>query len=212
MATKKKAAQPSRQAAYTARNKANLVQAAQQVLAEIGPTATIEEISTFAEVSPTTIYKYFANKEILFSEALSQIWSDWVAWSYGGKNPSESLEVVIDSARKLFWIKQTHPLFAKILHNTLSNPEFIINAVSGPGRMVFKTLALRGELSDVDFDSRLHLYAYTLAGLLTAVHVAETMTPSGADHALGYALRIFDVSEARAKKIISRKLEFPPTK
>ena len=211
MATKKKAAQPSRQAAYTARNKASLVLAAQKILAEIGPAATIEEISSIAQFSPTTIYKYFPNKEALFTEAMSQIWSEWVLWSYNGKHPTESLEVVIDSARKLFWIKQTHPLFAKILHNTLSNPEFIINAVSGPGRDVFKELARRGEIAKTDFDNRLHLYAYTLAGLLTAVHVTESMSPAEADHALGYALRIFEVSEARAKKIVSRKLEFAPT-
>mgnify|MGYP000520569233 CR=1 FL=1 len=212
MPSKKKSAPPSRQAAYTARNRANLVLAAQTVLAEIGPQATIEQVTEFAQVSPTTIYKYFPNKDLLFAEALSQIWGEWVVWSYNGKNPSESLEVVIDSARKLFWIKQTHPLFAKILHNTLSNPEFIINAVSGPGRKVFKELAARGEIAQLDFDKRLHVYAFALAGLLTAVHVSEEMSPSQADHALGYALRIFDVSETRARKIVTRKLEFPPTK
>jgi len=210
--TRKKAAAPSRQAAYTARNRANLVLAGQQVLAAIGPQATIEQVSEAAHVSPTTIYKYFPNKELLFTEALSQIWAEWVAWSYNGREVGESLEIVIDTARKLFWIKQTHPLFAKILHNTLSNPEFIIRAVSGPGRSAFMKLADRGEIAKENLDIRLALYASSLAGILTAVHVNETMSSTQAEQALVYALRIFDVSEARAKKIVARKLVFPLTK
>jgi len=210
--TKKQAPAPSRQAAYTARNRANLVSSAQKVLADIGPSATIEQVAEYSQVSPTTIYKYFPNKELLFSEALGQIWVEWVAWSYNGRPAGESLEVVINSARKLFWIKQTHPLFAKIMHNTLSNPSFIIEAVSGPGRAVFKSLADRGELAKDNFDIRLTVYAYALGGILASVHVAESMSPSQAEEALGYALRIFDVSDAKIKKLISTKLEFAPTK
>jgi len=46
MAAKKQAAElpGGRQAAYSARNKARLIRDAQEVLAEIGPSATIEQI------------------------------------------------------------------------------------------------------------------------------------------------------------------------
>ena len=211
MAVKKQAAKVpgGRQAAYTARNRAAIVRAAQNVLAEIGPTATIEQIADYSQVSPTTIYKYFKNKEVLFAEALNQIWMEWVAWSYNGVPEGESLEAVIDVARKLFWIKQTHPLFAKILHNTLQNPDFVIKAVRSSGERVFRNLAETGELASKDFDIRINLYAHALAGILIAVHVNEEMSPTEADQALAIAFRIFDVSEARAKKIVSRKLIFP---
>jgi len=212
MPTKKQATKPSRQAAYTARNRANLIASAQTVLAEIGPDATIEQVAEIAQVSPTTIYKYFPNKELLFSEALSQIWSAWVDWAYAGRPPGESLESAMNVARMLFWVKQTHPLFAKILHNTLSNPDFIIKAVSGPARIAFKKLADKGEISKDNFEVRIMLYGYELAGILTAVHVSETMSPTQAEQALAISMRVFDVSEARAKKIISSKLDFAPTK
>lgn len=212
MPATKKAVAPSRQAAYTARNRANLVSAAQRVLAEIGPQATIEQVSEMAQVSPTTIYKYFPNKEVLFSEAMAVIWQDWVTWSYNGQPPAQNLESVLSSARKLFWIKQTHPLFAKILHNTLHNPNFVIQAVSGPGRVAFQKLASQGEIAKDDFDKRLLIYAYSLAGILTAVHVTETLSPTEAEKSLAYALKIFDVSEAKVNKIFAKKIEFPPTK
>ena len=211
MAVKKQAAKVpgGRQAAYTARNRAAIVRAAQSVLAEIGPGATIEQIADYSQVSPTTIYKYFKNKEVLFAEALNQIWTDWVAWSYNGVPEGESLEAVIDVARKLFWIKQTHPLFAKILHNTLQNPDFVIRAVRSDGTRVFRQLASAGELTSKDFEIRVNLYSNVLAGLLVAVHVNEEMSPAEADQALAIALRIFEIPEARARKIVARKLVFP---
>jgi AcrR family transcriptional regulator len=76
MAAKKKVepAPGGRQAAYSARNRTALIKVAQEVLAEIGPTATIEQLSAHAQVSPTTIYKYFENKEVLFQEAIAELW------------------------------------------------------------------------------------------------------------------------------------------
>jgi hypothetical protein len=52
MAVKKQAVEAtgSRQAAYSARNRARLIKDAQEVLAEIGRTATIEQIAAHAEV------------------------------------------------------------------------------------------------------------------------------------------------------------------
>ena len=81
MAAKKQVAKAAggRQAAYTARNRAALIKAGQEVLAAIGPQATIEQLSEHAQVSPTTIYKYFENKDVLFLEALSQIWESTIS-------------------------------------------------------------------------------------------------------------------------------------
>jgi AcrR family transcriptional regulator len=212
MPAKKQAAKkPSnRQAAYIARNRSELIKMGQEVLAEIGPAATIEELSEYAQVSPTTIYKYFKNKELLFSEALSQMWLDWVVWSYNGIRPGQDLEAVITAARKLFWIKQTHPLFAKVLHNTLANPAFIIEAVKEGGTAVFKDLANRNLLENDEFEKRIMLWGYALAGILTAVHVSEELSPTEAEVALALALSIWGVSEVKAKKLMSKKLIFAP--
>ena len=207
-----KKAAGNRQAAYSARNRAALLRAGQEVLADIGPGATIEQLASHAQVSPTTVYKYFASKELLFSEALDQIWREWVEWSYNGAKPGQSIEAVLDTARKLFWVKQTHPFFAKILHNTLGNPTFLIAAVRGGGTEVFKKMADKGELRKDDFEKRVTMWAYCLAGLLTSVHVTEELAPSEAEVAMGIALSIWGVSEAKAKKIMSRPLVFAPVK
>jgi AcrR family transcriptional regulator len=200
----------NRQAAYTARNRAALIKAGQEVLAEKGPGATIEELANHAQVSPTTIYKYFASKEVLFAEAMNEIYHRWVVWAYNGKPRGGSLETTLDTGRKLFWVKQSHPLFAKILHNTLRDPAFVITANANDAKLVFKNHADLGVLNKEEFDKRFILWSYSYVGILTAVHVTGELSPTEADESLGLALSIWGLSEAKAKKLISRPLVFAP--
>ena len=124
-----------RQAAYSARNRARLISDAQEVLGEIGPSATIEQIAAYAEVSPTTIYKYFENKDELFIHALGEMWISWLQWANLGKAPGTRLESTLDTGRKLFWARKTHPLFANMLHNSLVEmPNFLVLSDRGEGK------------------------------------------------------------------------------
>jgi AcrR family transcriptional regulator len=212
MPTKKPAKKTSgnRQAAYTARNRAALIKAGQEVLADIGPNATIEELAKHAQVSPTTIYKYFASKEVLFAEAMSEIYQRWVIWAYNGKPRGGSLETTLETGRKLFWVKQSHPLFAKILQNTLRDPTFVITANKNAAEAVFKNHAELGVLNKDDFDKRFIIWSYAYVGILTSVHVTEELSPTQAEESLGLALSIWGVSEVKAKKLMSRPLVFAP--
>jgi hypothetical protein len=89
MATKKKAAvlTGNRQAAYSARNRAALIKHAQEVLAEVGPSATIEQLSAHAQVSPTTIYKYFfysvTKQRVCAFQIISYLFKISTKWTLG---------------------------------------------------------------------------------------------------------------------------------
>jgi len=211
MATKKKAAllTGNRQAAYSARNRAALIKHAQEVLAEVGPSATIEQLAAHAQVSPTTIYKYFANKEVLFSEAFSQLWEEWVSWSGQTKTAGEPLENVLDAGRKLFRIKQHDLILAQVLHNVVKDPQFAMNAVQGEGAKAFRALAKLGAVKNEDFDSRLMLWLHMYTGICISLYGNENISPEEADVAFGIGLSVWGISEAKAKKIISRPLVFP---
>jgi AcrR family transcriptional regulator len=211
MATKQQAASApgKRQAAYTARNRANLIRFAYEVLAEIGPTATVEQLATHAQVSPTTIYKYFANKEVLFAEALAQFFEEFIQWSQQTESPGEPLERVIDTGRKLFRIKQHNPILAQVLSNVLKYPQLAINAVEAPAVKVFKSLAKTGAVENEHVKERLILWRYAMAGIMTSLYVLEEISAEEADVAMGICLSVWGISEARGKEITSRKLVFP---
>jgi AcrR family transcriptional regulator len=211
MASKKQAASltGNRQAAYSARNRAALITRAQEVLAEVGPSATIEQLAAHAQVSPTTIYKYFANKEVLFAEAFSQLWEEWIQWSNETRSPGEPLEMVLDTGRKLFRIKQHDPLLAAVLHNVLKDPQLAMGAVQGEGEKAFAALAKMGAVKSEDFENRYILWQYIFQGISISLYVTEEISPEEADVAFGIGLSVWGISEAKAKKIISRPLVFP---
>ena len=200
-----------RQAAYSARNRARLIKDAQIVLAEIGPSATIEQIAAHAEVSPTTIYKYFENKDQLFLEALGEAWIGFLMWANQLRAPGDRLERTLDSGRKVFWAKKTHPLFAEMLHNCLTEmPDFLAQSDKGEGKKVFKEIAASGEIKTDDFEKRYVLWTNIYTGILKSVFVTNELSPSEADVALGIGLSVWGISESKAKKLISRPLEFAP--
>jgi AcrR family transcriptional regulator len=211
MASKKQADQlaGNRQAAYSARNRAALIKHAQEVLAEVGPSATIEQLSAHAQVSPTTIYKYFNNKEVLFAEALNELWEEWLNWSGQTRSPGEPLENVIDAGRKLFRIKQHDPILAQVLHNVVKDPQFAMNALQGEGSKAFSTLAKMGAIKSEDLEERLILWKNIFTGICVSLYGTEEISPEEADVALGIGLSVWGISEAKAKKIISRPLVFP---
>jgi len=211
MATKKQAASEtrSRQAAYSARNRAALIKHAQEVLAEVGPSATIEQLAAHAQVSPTTIYKYFNNKEVLFAEALNELWEEWLNWSGQTRTPGEPLENVLDAGRKLFRIKQHDPILAQVLHNAVKDPQFAMQALQGEGDKVFITLAKMGAIKSEDLEERLILWKNIYTGICVSLYGNEEISPEEADVAFGIGLSVWGISEAKAKKIISRPLVFP---
>ena len=209
MAAKKQVVQETggRQAAYSARNRARLIKDAQEVLAEIGPSATFEQIAAHAEVSPTTVYKYFENKDQLFIEALAEAWVGFLIWSSQINTPGDRFEKTLDIGRRVFWARQTHPLFAQMLHNSLNQmSEIILLSDKGEGKKAFRAIAASGELKEDDFDERYVLWTSLYVGLLKSVFVTEELSPEEANVAYGIGLSVWGVSEAKAKKIVSRPL------
>lgn len=52
-------------------NREKLVAAAEEVFAERGPTATLDDVAAAAGVGPATLYRRFANKDALVTEVLA---------------------------------------------------------------------------------------------------------------------------------------------
>jgi AcrR family transcriptional regulator len=211
MAGKKKVAEPSgRQSAYAARNRAALLKAGQEVLAEIGPSATIEQLAGHAQVSPTTIYKYFSNKDELFIQALGELWHSWVSWAFAQSTTNDHFEAALTVSRRLLRVHETHPLLGQVLHNTLKEmPDFFIQADEKTAKKVFSEFADAGKIISGDFEQRFTLWTSMYFSLATSVHVTEVLTPDEADIGLGIALSIWGISEAKAKKLISLPLSIP---
>jgi len=199
----------NRQSAYIARNRIALIKSAQVVLAEVGLHATIDQLATSANVSPTTIYKYFETKEALLSEALADVWQEFMLWAHGDEIPGSSFKGMIDVFRKLVRAKQSHPQFARILRNTVSDSSFVINAVRPLAMATLRKAATKEGIAVDQFEGRVYLWGYSLAGIMSAVFVTEELSPEKADASLAISLQMLDISKAKAKKLVSHPLVYP---
>ena len=84
-----------------------------------------------------------------------------------------------------------------------------MGAVQGEAAKIFRSLAKMGVVESEDLEKRLVLWGYLYKGISISLYVNEEMSPEEADVAFGIGLSVWGISEAKAKKIISRPLVFP---
>jgi AcrR family transcriptional regulator len=59
-----------RKRAAFARSRAHILLSTVEVLANLGPSATVEQVAAHAGVATSTLYQHFADREALFTAAL----------------------------------------------------------------------------------------------------------------------------------------------
>lgn len=211
MAVKKQAVQVPRSefSAYVARNRASLIKSTQEVLAEVGLTATIEQLAHHAQVSPQTIYNYFESKDKLLSEALEVALREWFLRAEDGAVPGESFQNMLDIFRMLFREQIIDPHFAKILKNALVEPVFVINAMKSKATQDIRKAAAKEGFAQDQFEMRAYLWSHSLVAILNGVYSSHELNPEQADNLLEISLQILDISKAKAKKLVSHPLVNP---
>jgi AcrR family transcriptional regulator len=195
-----------RQFAHTVRTRTRLIKDAQEVLAEFGLEATMEQLASHLGVSPTTIYKYFGSKDTLFSEAIIQIWQDWLEWACEEKTPCESLESWVTTIRKFIRARETHPFFGSVLRNVLASPEFLRTTQRGPSEKALTLLAKKGAISSEDLDIKILLWAQAEAGIFSGVHATGELSPTQAENALALSLKLLEISNDKIERFLSKEL------
>jgi len=135
------------------------------------------------------------------------MWHEWISWAFAQTSTTDDLEAVVDVQRRLFRVKETHPNLAQVLHNTVKEmPDFFIQADEQTAKKVLRELASTGQITAENFEYRYQLWESTGVGLLSSVHVTETLSPAEADVAMAIGMSLWGISEAKAKKLISRPL------
>ena len=204
MVTRKKPASesPGRKSAYVARNRASLLRSTQELLAEVGPEASIDQFAEAAEIAVSTIYKHFENKEALVEAAFVEAFHDWEEWADQilpeTKDPMENL---IMPMRLFLRLKKTHPLYAAMsARNVADLPKYFHHTEEGMVEHI-------GELMKakiIDIDSPVirirSISACVLAGLTDQL-LNPSAKESDADATVEVILSILGISPAKAKKL-----------
>ena len=192
-----------------ARRRAALLRSAQQVLATLGPHATIDEFAAVAEVSIATLYKHFGSKEGLIIAAQLDAQASWEAWMNETVSAvDDELEQLVLSFRLLLRIGETHPQSAQIAARSLvAGPidfELFTNAV---GRRVMHLVAM-GVVKVDHVELRLQNVIAGLLAELARQFMTGKPNAAAADVAVEIAISLLGITPAKARKLAHAPL--PP--
>ena len=204
MVTRKKPASesPGRKSAYVARNRASLLRSTQELLAEVGPEASIDQFAEAAEIAVSTIYKHFENKEALVEAAFVEAFHDWEEWADQilpeTKDPMENL---IMPMRLFLRLKKTHPLYAAMsAHNLADLPKYFHGTEEGMIEHIGELM--KAKIIDIDSPAiRIRSISACLLAGLTDQLLNPSAKESDADATVAVTLSILGISPAKAKKL-----------
>jgi AcrR family transcriptional regulator len=207
MPTRKKSAATGRKSAYVARNRASIIDAALEVLAENGLHATMDQVAEASGMAMSTVYKHFKDKDELVATVMIEKFIEWEAW-VTEKNASNTdpLEQLVFPMRMFVRMTQTHPSQAKVLVShfgmiasiTPMLQAQLINHV----KSLTKTKILT--LSDPTAAAK-NVHAVLTFAVINQITNAKASV-SDADVAIRTALSMLGITEAKAKKLTEAKL------
>ena len=202
-----KSPETGRKSAYVARNRAALLRATQEVLAEHGTSATVELVADKAEIAVSTIYKHFPNKEALFDAALIGAMLEWEEWTQSViSQTTDPLERLIFPMRLMVKVPQTHPTFA---HIVARNPSAFIQAVPrvdfglGPTAFDLQSLKLlNADKIEKRIKNLIMVLTLTFVELCTNPELTEDKAIAG----ISVALEMLGLTSKQIEKLMSAPL------
>lgn len=204
MTTRKKPtpANAGRKSAYVARNHASLLRASQRVLAEIGPEASIDQFAEAAEISVSTIYKHFENKDALIEAAYIDAFHEWEVWADTQlEGIDDPLAELVAPMRLFLRLKKTHPLYAAMSARNLADlPKYFHGTEEGLIEHIDELI--KAKIIEIESPAiRIRsISACILAGLADQL-LNPVATESDADATIEVILSILGISPAKAKKL-----------
>jgi AcrR family transcriptional regulator len=196
-----------RKSVFVARNRAALLRSTQNVLAEIGPTATIDQISEAADLSVSTIYQHFETKELLFQTAISTAMIEWQEWVDPFLSDVEDpMEELILPARLFMRLRETHPRYAQMAARNLNEMARYIPELAGGFSKHVKELAKTKVISVENLEIRIQSFSAVLFSTMSHQLLNPKAKAKEADIALEVAMALLGISPAKAKKLAHKKL------
>ena len=206
---KKKIVPPAlgRKANFVARNRKAIIAGTQEVLAEFGPEATIDQIAEKTGMAVSTLYMHFSSKEELFQIAIQSAFFDWEEWvREHTSNISNDLERLVAPMRVFVRVSKTHPLYAKLVANNFETVSQIMPLVTLQLQSEINNLVNLGKLKTGDVAIRAQNIAAVLLAQLREQLTNPKTKPEVADKAIEVALAMLGISPSVAKKITTADL------
>ena len=204
---KKPSPEAGRKSAYVARNRASIINAALEVLAENGLHTTMDQVAEASGMAMSTVYKHFKDKDELVATVLIEKFIEWEAWvTEKNATNTDPLEQLVFPMRMFVRMTQTHPSQAKVLVSHFGLIASITPMLQSQLIAHVKDLAKAKILTVEDPTAA----AKNVHAVLTFAVINQITNPKAtatdADSSIRTALSMLGISEAKAKKLTEAKL------
>ena len=196
-----------RKANSVARNRQAIIAGTQEVLAEFGPEATIDQISEKTGMAVSTLYMHFSNKEELFQIAIQSAFFDWEEWVREHTSSiSNDLERLVAPMRVFVRVKKTHPKYANLVTHNFETVLQILPLMTIQLQSNINELVDSGKLKISDVPTRAQNIASVVLSQLREQLTNPKAKPQDADKAIEIALTMLGISPSVAKKLTTADL------
>ena len=196
-----------RKAKYVARNRHSIILATQELLAEKGPLATVDEVAENAGVAVSTLYMHFPSKDELFQEAIQNAFMEWESWvSQQTSEVTNELEQLVFPMRLFVRAKQTHPQYGNLVAKNIEFVSQITPIITMQVLNHVNNLVDSGHLKITDTSIRVQNLLSIVISQLRQQLTNPKAKPEDADRAIEFGLSMLGISPSVAKKLTHSKL------
>ena len=187
--------------AHNDRSRAAFLLDGVQVLKTFGPFATTAQIQSVTGVSPTTLYRYFKNRETFLSESFGSVWVPWIQKALDQASKfDDGLIALVLPMRMILGLKQTSPTLAAIMGHKDWQVESAFPEFQNDWVQHYKSLVKTGVLPDEQADARILPFSGAMLALVKGAF--QGLDPVRANEGFRVALSILNLSNAQIKKVM----------
>jgi len=206
-AARKRPPEQGRKHAAFARSRAHILASTVELMAQVGPSATVEQVAAHAGVATSTLYQHFTDREALFTAALVFAQTEWEQWMLAAIAPVPGdLEKLSLSTRLFLRSGQTHPNYGRMTAYSLGPIAEQLPLFTKSIRDHIQALAAKKLITSDRLQGRIDAFTACLFGALIVQF--RQASPARADNDIELALGLLGISPVRAKELAHATL--PP--
>ena len=193
-------------AAHNERSKAAFLRNGQDILETFGLNATTQQIKSVTGVSPSTLYRYFRNREAFLAESFESIWSPFIQSSLDQASEfDDGLIAMVYPLRMVLTVNQTNPKLAAIIGHKDFTAEEIYLEIRRDWVTHFQSLVETGELPNDRTEARMLVFTGSMIFLVR--NAVRGLNSEQANEGLELALSALGLSDAQIEKVMKVPLQ-----
>ena len=193
-------------AAHNERSRAAFLRNGQDILETFGLNATTQQIKSVTGVSPSTLYRYFRNREEFLAQSFESIWSPFIQNSLDQASEfGDGLIAMVYPLRMVLTVNQTNPKLAAIIGHKDFTSEEIHLEVRRDWVNHFQSLVEAGELPNDRAEARMLVFTGSMIFLVR--NTVRGLNSEQASEGLELALSALGLSDAQIEKVMNVPLQ-----